>query len=370
MTDPLIETPAGRRRARTLGITLRGEHGPLNSITDVPGVAVGYTTLIEGERIRTGVTAILPRPSDPGDPVAAGFHSLNGNGEMTGVSWIRESGTTALPIAITNTHAVGIAHAGVCAWTARRHPDLARGWLLPVAAETWDGYLNDINVGALGIEHVVDAIDGAAGGAIEEGSVGGGTGMNCYGYSGGSGTASRLVAYGMATYTVGVFVQTNFGARRELTIVGRHVGPDLAGDDPLGRLEFVPPGAGSLIAVVVTDAPLLPGQCDAMARRVPLGVARTGTSGSHYSGDLFLAVSTANPGAFTPGPTAAAAGRAGRLDRLDFLPWGCMDPVYAAVVDATEEAILNSLTANVEMTGRDGHRVPAMPLDRVAALLA
>jgi D-aminopeptidase len=366
MPDPLLRTPSGLPRARQLGISLPGVPGPWSSITDVPGVAVGYRTLIDGERIRTGVTAIVPRPDAPGDPLAAGFHSLNGNGEMTGLSWIAESGTTALPIAITNTHAVGIAHAGICAWTARRHPDLAAAWLLPVAAETWDGYLNDINAGAVTVEHVVEAIDAAASGPIEEGSVGGGTGMNCYGYSGGSGTASRVVEDGARQYTVGVFVQANFGSRHELTIAGRHLGPLLAGDNPLGAVAASPAGAGSLIAIVATDAPLLPGQCAALARRVPLGVARTGTAGSHYSGDLFLAVSTGNSGAFTPG---AAARRTGGLDQLSFLPWGRMDPLYTAVVQATEEAILDSICANGEMSGREGHRIPALPLEQVATLL-
>lgn len=364
--DPLLQTPSGLPRARHLGVVLRGRPGPVNSITDVPGVTVGYRTLIEGDRIRTGVTAIVPRPDAPGDPLAAGFHSLNGNGEMTGLSWVAESGTTALPIAITNTHAVGIAHAGICAWTARRHPELASAWLLPVAAETWDGYLNDINAGAVTVEHVVEAIDAAANGPIDEGSVGGGTGMNCYGYAGGSGTASRIVDDGGRRYTIGVFVQANFGARRELTIGGQQIGSLLADDDPLGGGAAPPAGAGSLIAIVGTDAPLLPGQCAALARRVPLGVARTGTAGSHFSGDLFLAISTANAGAFTPG---AAAHGTDELNQLSFVPWGRMDPLYAAVVQATEEAILNSICANREMTGRDGHRVPALPFEQVADML-
>ena len=198
-----------------------GEPGPWNAITDVPGVEVGLATLISGESVRTGVTAIHPRGrAELGDPYAAGFHSQNGNGEMTGVSWIEESGTAAGPIAITNTHAVGIAHAGVVAWTVKHHPDVADAWLLPVAAETWDGYLNDINGGHVTVEVAVTALESASTGPVEEGSVGGGTGMNCYAYKGGSGTASRTLAYGDERHVVGVFVQTNFGVRRELTIAG------------------------------------------------------------------------------------------------------------------------------------------------------
>jgi D-aminopeptidase len=348
-------------RARELGITFGGQPGQLNAITDVPGVEVGYTTLIEGDSVRTGVTAIHPRGRDgAGDPVAAGFHSQNGNGEMTGVAWIEESGTFAGPVAITNTHAVGIAHAGIVAWVVEHHPALAAAWLLPVAAETWDGYLNDINGHHVTEDHVVAALDAARPGPVEEGSVGGGTGMNCYQFKGGSGTSSRTVGYGGSVYTVGVFVQANFGARRELTIAGVPLGTELAGDNPMASFTLAPPGAGSVIAVVATDAPLFPHQCKAMARRVTSGLARTGTSGSHFSGDLFLAFSTANSGAF--------AGTGG-YGQLRFVPWGEMDPFYEAVVQATEEAVINALVANEEMTGRDGHRTPALPRERVRELI-
>jgi L-aminopeptidase/D-esterase-like protein len=355
--NPHEVTPTGKPRARSLGLRFQGTPGPLNSITDVPGLEVGYVTLIEGDNVRTGVTGIHPRgKASPADPVAAGFHSQNGNGEMTGVSWIEESGTCAGPIAITNTHAVGLAHAGIIAWMNQWHP--AGLWLLPVAAETWDGYLNDINGHHVNEEHVVAALDSARGGPIDEGSVGGGTGMNCYGFKGGSGTASRLVGYGPDRYTVGAFVQANFGARRELTITGVPLGEELADDNPLLDFFAAPPGAGSVIAVVATDAPLLPNQCKALARRVTLGLARTGTAGSHSSGDLFLALSVANPGALAPG-------RAG-YRQLSFLPWDGMDAFFTAVVQATEEAVINALVANEEMTGRDGHRSPALPRDRVA----
>ena len=331
---------------------------------------MGFVTLISGQDVRTGVTAIHPRGrAEPGDPFAAGFHSQNGNGEMTGVSWIEESGTAAGPIAITNTHAVGIAHAGVVAWTAKHHPGVAEAWLLPVAAETWDGYLNDINGGHVTVDVAVDALESASTGPMEEGSVGGGSGMNCYAYKGGSGTASRTIAYGEDQYIVGVFVQTNFGVRRELTIAGVPVGTALLDDDPISEHFSTPPGAGSVIAVVATDAPLLPDQCDALARRVTLGLARTGTAGSHFSGDLFIALSVGNPGAFSRGADTLFGKGYGSYDDVRFVPWGHLDPYFDAVVQATEEAVLNSLVANEEMIGFRGHRSPALPRDRVVELL-
>ena len=244
---------------------------------------------------------------------------------------------------------------------------MAEAWLLPVAAETWDGYLNDINGHHVTEEAVVAAIEAARSGPVEEGSVGGGTGMNCYQFKGGSGTASRIVDELGQAYTVAVFVQANFGARRELVLAGVPVGGDLADDNPMGEFRLAPPGAGSVIAVVATDAPLFPHQCQALARRVTAGLARTGTSGSHFSGDLFLAFSAANPGAFRPG-----AFRPGgpALSRLSFVPWESLDPFYEAVVQATEEAVVNALIANEDMTGRDGHRTPALPRARVTGLLS
>jgi L-aminopeptidase/D-esterase-like protein len=362
-------TPAGKPRARVLGIPFGGEPGRWNAITDVPGVEVGYSTLISGDSVRTGVTAIHPRgQAGAGDPVIAGFFSQNGNGEMTGVSWIAESGTFAGPVAITNTHAVGLAHAGIVAWAVRRHPRLADAWLLPVAAETWDGYLNDINGHHVTEQTAIDAIEAAAAGPVEEGSVGGGTGMNCYGFKGGSGTASRVVGYAGTGYTVGVFVQANFGSRHELTLAGVPLGAQLADDNPLADWSVAPPGAGSVIAVVGTDAPLLPPQATALARRVTLGIARTGTAGSHFSGDLFLAFSTGNPDAVTTGVETLRPGGEDRYDQLRFVPWGYLDPFFTAVVQATEEAVANALVANEEMTGRDGHRTPALPRDRVAGI--
>src|SRR5215510_7643366 len=326
LPGPHAATPAGKPRARSLGIPFSGTPGPWNAITDVPGVQVGYVTLIQGDSVRTGVTAIHPRgPAGAADPVAAGFFSLNGNGEMTGASWISESGTFSLPLAITNTHAVGIAHAGIVAWTAKHHPELGDEWPLPVAAETWDGHLNDAYGHYVTEDTVIDALEAARGGPVEEGSVGGGTGMICYEFKGGNGTASRVVGYRGASYTVGVFLQANFGSRQELTLAGVPVGRLLADGDPAGGDATTPPGAGSVIGIVATDAPLLPHQCTALARRVTHGIARTGTISSHFSGDLFLAFSTANPGGFS----------------------GHSPPPG---------------------TGRDGHRTPAFPRDRVAAL--
>jgi D-aminopeptidase len=368
--DPQAATPAGKPRARSLGIPFGGQPGRWNSITDVPGVEVGYATLIQGQSVRTGVTAIHPRGrAGAEDPVTAGFFSQNGNGEMTGVSWIEESGTFAGPVGITNTHAVGIVHAAILAWTVANHPQAADTWLLPVVGETWDGYLNDINSPHVTQQVAIAALESSASGPAEEGSVGGGTGMNCYGFKGGSGTASRLVEYAGSTYTVGVFVQANFGSRHELTLSGLQIGELMADDNPMAEHFSAPPGAGSVIALVATDAPLLPGQCKAFARRVTLGLARTGTAGSHFSGDLFLAFSTGNPGGFMTGAESLHASGGTGYGKLRFVPWGFLDPFYTAVVQGTEEAVANALVANEDMIGKDGHRSPALPRDRVAELI-
>ncbi|WP_018680488.1 P1 family peptidase [Actinokineospora enzanensis] len=353
-------------RARDLGLPLTGDTGPHNAITDVPGVEVGYTTLVEGESVRTGVTAILPRSrADVHLPCAAGRYSLNGNGEMTGSAFLDETGLLRLPVLITNTHAVGPCHRGVIDWTAREKPAVAEQWLLPVVAETWDGYLNDINGPHIQPSHAVAAIDAAASGPIAEGSVGGGTGMNCYAFKGGSGTSSRVVDYGTDSYAVGAFVQANFGSRAELTVCGVPLGTALADDNPMEDDDWlIPPGAGSVIAVIATDAPLLPGQCTALARRVPLGLARTGTTGSHFSGDIFLAFSTGN----VLTPSEFPQGEPG-YDNLRHIPWNRMDDFFTAVVQAVEEAVLNALVAATSMTGRLGHRSPALPVERMVDLV-
>jgi L-aminopeptidase/D-esterase-like protein len=298
---------------------------------------------------------------------------------MTGASWLEEAGSLSMPILITNTHAVGPCHRGVIDWVARNKPDVANQWLLPVVAETWDGYLNDINGSHVTVDHAIEAIDNAAGGAIEEGSVGGGTGMNCYAFKGGTGTASREVGFAGTTYTVGALVQANFGDRNELVVAGSPIGRDLGDDNPMEDSGWfardlgvaatsgsLPGGAGSVIVVVATDAPLLPHQCKALARRVPLGLARTGTAGGHFSGDIFLAFSTAPaPGLRSqlyPPPTGLA--------EQQVLPWGAIDPFYTAVVEAVEESVLNALVVNEEMVGRDGHRTPALPHAALADLPA
>lgn len=372
-----------RLRARDLGIALRGTPGTYNAITDVAGVQVGYATLVEGEGalevgrgpVRTGVTAILPRGRDGvGRPCAAGRYSLNGNGEMTGSAWIDEVGEVALPITISNTHAVGACHTGVVEWIHTTAPTLAKQWLLPVCAETWDGYLNDINGGHVTPAVVRQALDAAHGGAIEEGSVGGGTGMNCYGFKGGSGTSSRLVALGDTTFTVGVFVQANFGSRDELTVTGTPVGQLAQVENPMEHTTWLerdlsaPAGAGSVIVVVATDAPLNPAQCQGLARRVPLGLARTGTTGSLFSGDIFLAFSTANDGpSRTTFPSAVPS--SSELYSTWQLPWNRINAFYAATVYAVEEAVLNALVCNETMVGRDYHTSPALPHDQLVSLL-
>ncbi len=362
-SDFHLRTPSSLTRARALDIPFDGVPGGWNAITDVPGVEVGYATLVKGDGplavgtgpVRTGVTAILPRGrAGVGRPVFAGVFSLNGNGELTGSHWIEEAGRTELPLTITNTHSCGLARDATIRWVVTNFPALQDAWGLPVAGETYDGYLNDINGFHLTEADVFAALDGAASGPLEEGSVGGGTGMIAYEFKGGSGTASRRVGFGGVDYHVGAFVQANFGFRDELRIggvpVGRHITEDRVRERP----------RGSIIALIATDAPMLPHQLKRLARRVGLGVGRSGTVGGHGSGDIFLAFSTANE---------AAAGAEEGLARADFVPNSRLDPFFAAVVQATDEAILNSMTANRDMTGRDGFVVRALPLDRLAELL-
>jgi len=376
--NPRTDPPgASGPRARDLGIDCQGTPGPWNAITDVPGVEVGYATLITGDGplvagegpVRTGVTAVLPLGRDQtGRSVPAGWHSFNGNGEMTGTAWLEETGALSLPVGITNTHAVGAVHRGIIEWAVQANPALAQRWHLPVVAETWDGYLNDINGRHVAPETAMLALDNASSGPLAEGSVGGGTGMNCYAFKGGTGTSSRVVTAAGRACTIGVLTQANFGARRELVIAGHRAGELLAGDNPMEDTDWLaPPGAGSCICIVATDAPLLPGQCKALARRVPLGLGRTGTTGSHFSGDLFLAFSTANAGMLDSSIDKQDA--AGRLPVIEFLPWGELDPLYEAVVQAVEESVLNVLAASRTMTGRDGHRSPGFPVHRLPELL-
>lgn len=367
MTDFHFSTPSGLSRARAFAIPFDGEPGVFNAITDVPGVSVGYTTLISGEGplnvgygpVRTGVTAILPRSKAAIDqPCYAGFFSGNGNGELTGIHLIEEVGAFSLPVTITNTHSLGVAHDATLKWVASNRPEaLASAWGLPVAGETYDGFLNDINGHHLTDAHVFAALDGAVSGPIDEGSVGGGTGMCTFDFKAGSGTASRVVRWAGKTFTLGVFVQSNFSERRNLMIRGHRAGAELA--EPR-VIEGAPRAEkSSIIAIVATDAPLLPHQLKRLARRVPLGIAWTGGLGYNSSGDIFLAFSTANG--------EAALGRSGQLATLSAVPDVDIDPFFDATVQAVEEAILNALVANADMTGRDGNFVPALPHDWLAA---
>src|SRR5207248_3270014 len=357
-------------RARDLGVPFDGTPGKLNSITDVPGVEVGYTTLISGDGkletgkgpVRTGVTAIIPRGDDSmNDHVYAGIFRLNGNGEMTGTAWVEESGFLEGPIVITNTHSVGVARDAVIAWRIQHGAADTTGywWSLPVVAETWDGWLNDINGFHVKAEHIAQALDSAHGGAIEEGSVGDGTGMICYEFKGGSGTASRRIEIKekkdapARSFTVGVIVQANCGRRSQLTIAGVPIGKEIPG-------EVYKEEAGSIIIVVATDAPLLPHQLKRLARRASLGLARTGSVSGNGSGDLFLAFSTANPNVANPDEL---------MHNVQTIPNDLMDPIFTGVVQATEEAIVNALVDNRGMTGRDDHRVDALPRDRLRELL-
>ena len=356
-----------RERARDLGIPLDGTPGPHNAITDVAGVLVGHTTLIAGEGklvvgkgpVRTGVTAILPRGKRY-DPVFAGWYALNGNGEMTGTTWVEESGFLDGPITITNTHSVGQVHDAVIAWVyENRLFDPAAVyyfWLNPIVAETFDGRMNDINGFHVRKEHVYAALDGAASGPLAEGCVGGGTGMMSFQFKGGIGTASRRVG----EYTLGVLVQSNFGMRKNLIVAGVPVGQHISDWMPVFHYVDPAPGGGSIIVVVATDAPLIAHQLKRLARRVPLGIARVGGVGADNSGDIFMAFSTANPG--------AAVSK--RPVQVEMLPNDQMTPLFEATIQATEEAIVNTLVAAETMVGINGNTVYALPHDRLKAVLS
>lgn len=353
-----------RPRARDLGIPFEGTPGALNAITDVAGVRVGHTTLIDGNGarivgqgpVRTGVTAILPRGRHGYDRVFAATHAFNGNGELTGTAWIRESGFLEGPIVMTNTHSVGTAMEAVVAWSVRDDPE-AMPVSLPVVGETWDGRLNDINGFHVHREDVWSALDGAKAGPVPEGNVGGGTGMRAFDFKAGIGTASRLAATEAGTFTIGVLVQANFARRRHLVIAGIPMGRELVEDMPI--LKEDPPRDGSLLAVVATDAPLLPHQLKRLVKRVTLGMARTGTPSMNSSGDLFIAFSTDAP----------VTGDTGGTWATDFIDAELMDPLLEAVIHATEEAILNALVAAETMTGVDGNTYFALPHRRVVELL-
>lgn len=361
----MLKTPSGKLRARGLNLPFDGEPGPLNAITDIGGVEVGYRTLIRGDHtsapgqgpVRTGVTALFPRGRARANvPVFAGMFTQNGCGEMTGSHWIGEVGRCEGPITLTNTHSVGTAHDASIKWMVKNF-DKAGHWSLPVAGETYDGWLNDIRGFHVTDADVFAALDSAAGGAIEEGSVGGGTGMITYGFKGGSGTASRRVNFDGADYTFGAFVQSNFGMREQLVIAGVPVGRILKdwNPDARGGVEV-----GSIIIIVGTDAPLLPHQLSRLTRRATLGLGRSGAISGNGSGDIFLAFSTANAEALTASAVAAAT----------FLPDTRFDPFFAATIQSVDEAILNSIVANETMTGLEGRTVQALPHHEVRRLLA
>ena len=384
-----------KQRARELGIPIAGTPGRYDAITDVAGVEVGQTTIISGSGrlktgqgpVRTGVTAIFPRGRNGSDSVFAGWFTLNGNGEMTCTTWVQESGRLDVPILITNTHSVGVVRDATIAWMTQHRPGFL--WALPVVAETYDGAINDAEGFHVKREHVFAALDGAKSGPVLEGNVGGGTGMRCHGFKGGTGTSSRKLPDAAGGYTVGVLVQCNYGQRRLLHIAGVPVGREITdltscydSDQPPSRawLRGVPKcagstsgssasatpnsspledGLGSIIIVVATDAPLLPHQLQRVAKRAALGVGRMGGLGEDSSGDIFIAFSTANPAA------AADTGVA----RLTMLPNDRINGIFEATVQATEVAIINAMLAAETMTGADGLRMHAMPVDRMLEAL-
>ncbi|HXO86100.1 MAG TPA: P1 family peptidase [Gemmatimonadales bacterium] len=359
--DPLAAQ--ARTRARDLGVPFDGTPGPLNAITDVAGVTVGHATIISGQGklvvgqgpVRTGVTAVFPRGATNGDPVFGGWFTLNGNGEMTGTTWIEEAGFLEGPILITNTHSVGVVRDAVIEWLVKKGFEF--DWSLPVVAETWDGSLNDINGFHVTRQHTFAALDSARGGPVTEGNVGGGTGMICNQFKGGIGTSSRRLPQARGGYTVGVLVQCNYGLRARLSIAGVPIGQEIP--DLLPTRDTVPTERGSIIIVIGTDAPLLPHQLKRIAKRAPLGVGRLGGTGGNTSGDIFVAFSTANPGAAKPDANVS----------VTMLPNERISPLFEATIQATEEAIVNAMVAAQTMTGANGLRVFALPHDRLRAAL-
>ena len=358
----MAQTRSNKPRARDLGIPFDGTPAALNAITDVAGVEVGHVTLISGEGklvpgkgpVRTGVTAVFTRGRNSADHVFGAWFTLNGNGEMTGTTWVEESGFVEGPIMITNTHSVGTVREAVIAWQLKKSatPQL---WSLPIVAETWDGFLNDINGFHIKPEHVAQALDQAASGPVAEGNVGGGTGMAAYHFKAGIGTSSRKFEINSAGYTVGVLVQANYGSRPSLTIAGVPVGREITDLMP----KEVRDDTGSIIVVVATDAPLLPHQLKRVVKRAALGIAKNGGIGGNSSGDIFIAFSTANPG----------AGKETNVATLKMLPNDRIDPIFAATVQATEEAIVNALVAAETMTGINGNTIHAIPHDRLKEVL-
>ena len=350
------EAQADKPRARDLGVPFEGTPGPQNAITDVAGVEVGHTTLVSGDAVRTGVTVVLPEGKRGRNQVFAAWFTLNADGEMTGTTWIEESGILEGPVAITNTHSVGTVHQAVIEWSVRNVEGLI--WSLPVVAETWDGGLNDINGFHVRPEHVFAAIESARGGAVTEGNVGGGTGMTAHQFKGGIGTSSRLVETDQGRFTVGALVQANYGFRSELRIAGVPVGQEI--QDLMPEPGRPDDGNGSIIVVVATDAPVLPHQLKRIAKRASLGLGRNGSIASNGSGDIFIAFSTAHKNIGT---------EAGGLYDLKMLGNADLDPLFQATVEASEEAVINALVAAETMTGRNGRTVYALPHDRLREVL-
>jgi D-aminopeptidase len=370
------QTTEPRARLRDLGITIgRFAPGRWNAITDVPGVRVGQVTLIEGAGrlvpgagpVRTGVTVILPHEGDIGaEPLFAGTHVLNGNGEMTGTIWIEESGLLTTPIGITNTHSVGVVRDALIAWEASNggRPDIS--WALPVVGETYDGWLNDIDGMHVRAEHVWQAIETASDGPVAEGCVGGGTGMICHEFKGGNGTSSRVLPDDLGGWTVAAFVQANYGSRHLLRIDGIPAGRLIPHDEVPGvRKPVTQEGDGSIIIILATNAPLLPNQCKRLAQRATIGLARVGGVGADSSGDIFLAFSTGNRGLPDPASDAVMA-----PVPVSMVPSPWMTPIFEAAAEAVEEAILNAMCMATTMTGVEGRIVHALPLDRVRELAA
>ena len=351
MTNP--STRSGRARARDIGIPFEGETGKHNAITDVDGIEVGYSTIIEGDSARTGVTIIHPRGKSNHDPVFAGWFPFNGNGEMTGATWVEESGFLEGPIGITNTHSIGVVHDTIIQWQVEQDK-IFQGWSCPLVTETADGWLNDMNGFFVKPHHVREALENAESGSVKEGNVGGGTGMLCYEFKGGSGTSSRKIPEKLGGWTVGAFAQTNFGRRYQLTVAGVPVGQHLKDDTVWSNGESpFRQDSGSLIVIIATDAPLLPHQLKRLAKRASLGMARTGSLGGNGSGDIFLAFSTANH--------RAAYGKGDGIAEIRSLANDHIDPLLVASAYATEEAIINSMVAAEDMTGHKGVSVKALP---------
>jgi L-aminopeptidase/D-esterase-like protein len=370
MSGNVFSQESDAPRARDLGVPFDGTPGPFNAISDVQGVTVAHRTLIKGEGklvvgegpVRTGVTAILPRGKSY-DPVFAGWYALNGNGEMTGTTWVEESGFLEGPVMITNTHSVGVVRDAVIEWQFENDlfdplpddPDVF--WSLPVVAETYDGDLNDINGFHVTREHAIEALDQAKSGPVAEGNVGGGTGMSTHQFKGGIGTSSRVLEAGGSKYTLGVLVQANYGIRETLTIAGVPVGKEIT--DLMPEYHRQNQEYGSIIVVVATDAPLLPHQLKRLARRVPMGIAKVGGYAGNGSGDIFIAFSTANP---------RVGARTG-IQKTEMLPNDQISPLFLATIQATEEAIVNAMVAARTMTGINGNTKHAIPHERLREVL-